>query len=80
MRDSAFVKLNTLTSGADYLNRTLADWLSLLSAIMENMKTMDDETKRIMHETLRSLMLMALKNLPVPMPKRQAPRIFGKPD
>ena len=115
VRDNAFVKLNTLTSGADYLNRTLADWLSLLSneqreqfvdalysvisasdfssftelretwpnelsAIMESMKTMDDETKRIMHETLRSLMLMALKNLPAPMPKRQAPRIFGKPD
>lgn len=116
VRDGAFVKLDTLTSGADYLNRTLADWLSLLSneqreqfvdalysvisasdfssftelretwpnelsTLMESMKTMDDETKRIMHETLRSLMLMALKNLPAPpMPKRQAPRIFGKPD
>ncbi len=115
VRDGAFVKRDTLTSGADYLNRTLADWLSLLSneqreqfvdalysvisasdfssfmelretwpnelsSVMENMKTMDDETKRIMHETLHSLMLMAIKNLPAPMPKRQAPRIFGKPD
>ncbi len=115
VRDGAFVKLDTLTSGAEYLNRTLADWLSLLSneqreqfvdalysvisasdfssftelretwpnelsALLENMKTMDDETKRIMHETLRSLMLMAIKNLPAPMPKLQASRIFGKPD
>ena len=113
VRDGAFVKLDTLTSGADYLNRTLADWLGLLSneqraqfvdtlysiisgsdfssftelreswpselsALAENMKNMDDETKRMMHETLRALMLMALKNLPVQMSKRPAPHAFSK--
>lgn len=113
--DGAFVKLDTLTSGADYLNRTLSDWLSLLSneqreqfvdalysvisgsdfssfmelreswpselsSLMENMKNMDDEPKRILHETLRSLVLMAIRNLPAQMPKHPAPRIFGKAD
>ena len=115
VRDGAFVKLDTLTSGADYLNRTLADWLGLLSneqraqfvdtlysiisgsdfssftelreswpselsALAENMKNMDDETKRMMRETLRALMLMALKNLPAQMSKRPAPHVLSKTD
>ena len=115
VRDGAFVKLDTLTSGADYLNRTLADWLGLLSneqraqfvdalysiisgsdfssftelreswpselsVLAENMKNMDDETKRMMHETLRALMLMALKNLPAQMSKRPAPHVLSKTD
>lgn len=106
VRDSSFVRLTTLTTGADYLNRTLSDWLTglaneqreqfvdalysvisatdltsltelrdnwqtELSALIENMKTMDEPTRRILHETLRSLMHMAVKNLPTPPRKEQ---------
>lgn len=101
VQNSSFVRLNTLTTGADYLNRTLSDWLtglaneqreqfvdalySVISAtdltsltelrdnwqtelatLIENMKNMDEPTRRILHETLRSLMHMAVKNLPAP--------------
>lgn len=113
--DGSFIKLDTLTSGADYLNRTLADWLSLLpneqraqfvdalysiisdsefssfaqlreswptelSSLMENMKNMDEEPRRILHETLRSLVLMAIKNLPGQIPKRPNSHIFSNPE
>ena len=106
IRDGAFVKLNTLTSGADFLNRTLSDWLAGLAneqreqfvdalysvisatdltsftelrdnwqaeiaALIENMKNMDEPTRRILHETLRSLMHMAVKNLPSQVQKEQ---------
>lgn len=106
VRNSDFVRLETLTSGADFLNRTLSEWLLGLtneqreqfvdalysvisatdltsftelrgnwqlefSALVENMKTMDEPTKRILHETLRSLMHMAVKNLPVQVQKEQ---------
>ena len=109
IRDGAFVTLTTLTSGADYLNRTLSEWLSGLSnekreqfvdalysvisatdltslldlrenwqtevtVLIENMKTMDEPTRHILHETLRSLMHMAVKNLPVQMQKEQQNR------
>ena len=104
IRDGDFVRLTTLTSGADYLNRTLSDWLSGLpneqreqfvdalysvisstnltsftelrdnwqtefSILIENMKNMDEPTRRILHETLRSLMHMAVRNLPSQVPK-----------
>lgn len=104
VRDGAFIRLTTLTTGADYLNRTLSDWLSglaneqreqfvdalysvisatdltsftelrdnwqtELAALIENMKNMDEPTRRILHETLRSLMHMAVKNLPAPPPR-----------
>ena len=106
IRDGSFVKLNALTSGADYLNRTLSEWLSGLTneqreqfvdalysvlsatdlssftelrdnwqteiaALIENMKNMDEPTRRILHETLRSLMHMAVKNLPAQVQKEQ---------
>lgn len=106
VRDSSFVRLDTLTTGADYLNRTLSDWLTglaneqreqfvdalysvisatdltsltelrdswqtELAALIENMKNMDEPTRRILHETLRSLMRMAVKNLPAPPRKEQ---------
>lgn len=106
IRDGDFVRLTTLTSSADYLNRTLSDWLSELpneqreqfvdalysvisstnltsftelrdswqtefSVLIENMKNMDEPTRRILHETLRSLMHMAVKNLPSQVPKEQ---------
>ena len=106
VRGGAFVRLETLTSGADYLNRTLSEWLcgldneqreqfvdalySVISAtdltsfielrdnwqtelatLVENMKTMDDATRHILHETLRSLMHMAVKNLPAQVQKEQ---------
>lgn len=106
VRDSAFVRLTTLTSGADFLNRTLSDWLSGLTneqreqfvdalysvisatdltsftelrdnwqsefaALIENMKNMDEPTRHILHETLRSLMHMAVKNLPAQVQKEQ---------
>lgn len=106
VRDGAFVKLNTLTSGADFLNRTLSEWLSGLAneqreqfvdalysvisatdltsfielrdnwqvefpALIETMKNMDEPTRRILHETLRSLMHMAVKNLPAQVQKEQ---------
>ena len=109
VRNGDFVRLTTLTSGADYLNRTLSDWLagleneqreqfvdalysviaatdltsltelrdnwqSELSALIENMKTMDEPTRRILHETLRSLMHMAVRNLPTQMQKEQMSR------
>lgn len=99
VHDGDFIRLTTLTSGADYLNRTLSDWLSGLAneqreqfvdalysviaatdltsltklrdnwqtefpVLIENMKNMDEPTRRILHETLRSLMHMAVKNLP----------------
>lgn len=107
IRDGSFVYLNSLTTGADYLNRTLSDWLANLpneqreqfvdalysvisttdltsfvelrdnwqtefAVLIENIKTMDDETKRILHETLRSLMHMAVKNLPPPPTSRES--------
>ena len=110
IRDGAFVKLNTLTSGADFLNRTLSDWLAGLAneqreqfvdalysvisatdltsftelrdnwqaeiaALIENMKNMDEPTRRILHETLRSLMHMAVKNLPAQVQKEQGNHI-----
>lgn len=106
IRYSSFVRLDTLTTGADYLNRTLSDWLAglaneqreqfvdalysvisatdltsltelrdswqtELAAFIENMKNMDEPTRRILHETLRSLMHMAVKNLPTPPRKEQ---------
>ena len=106
VRDSDFVRLTTLTSGADFLNHTLSEWLSDLSneqreqfvdalysvisatdltsftelrdnwqteiaSLIENMKTMDEPTRRILHETLRSLMHMAVKNLPAQMKNEQ---------
>lgn len=99
VHDGDFIRLTTLTSGADYLNRTLSDWLSGLAneqreqfvdalysviaatdltsltelrdnwqtefpVLIEHMKNMDEPTRRILHETLRSLMHMAVKNLP----------------
>lgn len=99
VRDGSFVRLTALTTGAEYMNRTLADWLAgltneqreqfvdalytvisatdltsitelrdnwqaELAALIENMKSMDDATRDILHETLRSLMHMAVKNLP----------------
>lgn len=104
VRGGNFVRLTTLTSSADYLNRTLSEWLSGLSneqreqfvdalysvisatdltsftelrdnwqteisVLIENMKNMDEPTRRILHETLRSLMHMAVKNLPSQVPK-----------
>ena len=109
VHDGDFIRLTTLTSGADYLNRTLSDWLSGLAneqreqfvdalysviaatdltsltelrdnwqtefpVLIEHMKNMDEPTRRILHETLRSLMHMAVKNLPSQPPKgfRQA--------
>ena len=107
VRNGDFVRMTTLTSGADYLNRTLADWLSALpneqreqfvdalysvisttdltsllelrenwqtevANVIENMKTMDEPTRRILHETLRSLMRVAVKNLPTQVQKEQA--------
>ena len=110
VRDGAFVKLNTLTSGADFLNRTLSEWLSGLAneqreqfvdalysvisatdltsfielrdnwqvefpALIETMKNMDEPTRRILHETLRSLMHMAVKNLPAQVQKEQSNHI-----
>lgn len=106
VRNGAFVKLTALTSSADYLNRTLSEWLSSLSneqreqfvdalfsvisatgltsllelrdswqteltILMENMKNMDEPTRRILQETLRSLIHMTVKNLPVQMKKEQ---------
>ena len=106
IRDGDFVRLTELTSGANYLNRTLSDWLAELTnedreqfvdalysvisatdltsllelrdnwqgelaALIENMKTMDEPTRRILHETLRSLMHMAVKNLPTQVQKEQ---------
>lgn len=106
VRNGAFIRLTTLTTGADYLNRTLSDWLSglaneqreqfvdalysvisatdltsftelrdnwqtELTALIENMKNMDEPTRRILHETLRSLMHMAVRNLPAPPPRDQ---------
>ena len=106
IRDGDFVRLTELTSGANYLNRTLSDWLAELTnedreqfvdalysvisatdltsllelrdnwqgelaALIENMKTMDEPTRRILHETLRSLMHMAVKNLPAQVQKEQ---------
>lgn len=105
IEDGAFVKLAHTTSGADYLNQTLADWLaglthaqreqfvdalysiistsdissfvdlkssrpSELTALLDTMKTLDDETKRILGETIRSLMHVALKNLPAQVQKK----------
>lgn len=101
VHDGAFVKLTALTPGADYLNRTLCDWIMGLSdaqreqfidalysaisaagitsftelrsnwakelpAFAENVKNMDDATRRILQQTLKSLVLMAIKNLPAP--------------
>lgn len=108
VHDGDFIRLTTLTSAADYLNRTLSDWLSGLAneqreqfvdalysviaatdltsltelrdnwqaefpVLIENMKNMDEPTRRILHETLRSLMHMAVKNLPA-----QPPKVSGK--
>ena len=107
VRDGSFVRLTTLTSGADFLNRTLSEWLSGLAneqreqfvdalysvisatdltsfvelrdnwqvefpALIETMKNMDEPTRRILHETLRSLMHMAVKNLPAQVQKEQS--------
>ena len=106
VRNGDFVRLTTLTSGADYMNRTLSEWLSGLSneqreqfvdalysvisatgltsllelrenwqtelaILLENMKNMDDATKHILQETLRSLIHMSVKNLPTQMKKEQ---------
>lgn len=101
VRDGAFVKLSSLTTGADYLNRTLSAWLAELSdekreqfvdalysvisatnitsftelrgswqtefpTLVENMKHMDDQTRQILQQTLKSLVRMAFKKLPTP--------------
>ena len=47
------------------------NWQTELATLVENMKTMDDATRHILHETLRSLMHMAVKNLPAQVQKEQ---------
>lgn len=104
VRDGSFIRLTSLTSGAEYLNRTLSEWLSgldneqreqfvdalysvisttdlssftelrgswqtELTAFLENMKNTDEATRHILQETLRSLVHMAVKNLPSPVRK-----------
>lgn len=101
VREGAFVKLSSLTTGADYLNRTLSAWLADLSedkreqfvdalysvisatnitsftelrdnwqteisALLANMKNMDEQTRQILQQTLKSLVRIAFKNLPNP--------------
>jgi hypothetical protein len=101
VRDGAFVPLSNLTTGAEFLNKTLSDWLAELDdakreqfvetlyaalsstelnsflelrdnwtgelpALIETMKNMDDGSRQILRETTRSLMHMAVKNLPAP--------------
>ena len=105
VRDGSFVKLSALTTGADYLNRTLSDWLAGLSAdereqfvdalysavsaanitsftelrgnwtdelprLMDHVKSMDETSRRILQQTLKSLFVMAWKNLPSPADDR----------
>lgn len=113
VRDGSFVKLESLTTGAEYMNRTLNDWLSdlsneqreqfvdalysvisttnlsslmelrdnwqpELSALVENMKTMDDTTKRILNEAIKLLMRMAVKNFPTHIQREQTKHAKGK--
>jgi hypothetical protein len=106
IQDGQFVPLTALTTGAEFLNNTLGDWLAALDdekreqfvealyialsstdrnsflelrenwpedlpGLIGSAKTWDESTRQILRETMRTLMRMAVKNLPAPGSKER---------